>query len=65
MRDRLVHVQIGQCRLLACDDDIDVLATAQAMIGDGEQRVGVRRQVDPHHLGPLVGDVVDEAGILV
>ena len=65
MRDRRVHVQIRQCRLLARDDDVDVVAAAQAVIGHRQQCVGVRRQVHPHHFGPLVGDVVDEAGILM
>ena len=35
------------------------------MIGDPEQRVGVRRKVDADDVGLLVGDEVDEAGILV
>jgi hypothetical protein len=35
------------------------------MIGNGQQRVCIRRQVPPSHLGSLVGDVVDEAGILM
>ena len=65
MRDRRFHVQIRQRRLLARHDDVDVVAAAQAVIGHRQQRVGVRRQVHPHHLGPLVGDVVDEAGILM
>ncbi len=65
MRDRRVHVQIRQRRLLARHDHVDVVAAAQAVIGHRQQRVGVRRQVHPHHLGPLVGDVVDETGILM
>ena len=63
--DRLVHVQVLQGRLLARHDHVDRVAHAQALVGDGEQRVGVRRQVDPDHLGLLVDDVVDEARILV
>lgn len=38
---------------------------AQAMVGHRQQRVAVRRQIDPDDLGALVGDQVDEAGILV
>ena len=53
------------CRLLAGDDEVDVVAAAQAVIGDGEQRVGVGRQVDADDVGFLVGDVIDEAGVLV
>ena len=65
MQDRLVHRQIGQGRLLAGDDDVDVVATAQAVIGDRQQGVRVGRQVDPDDVGLLVDDVVDEAGVLV
>ena len=51
--------------LLAGDDDVDVVAAAQAVVGDRQQRVGVGRQVDADDLGLLVDDVVDEAGVLV
>ena len=58
---------VSQCgaRLLAGHDDVDVVAAAQAVVGHREQRVGVRRQVDPDDLGLLVHDVVDEARVLV
>ena len=52
-------------RVLAGDDDVDVVAGAQAVVHRGQQGVGVRRQVDPHDLGLLVHDVVDEPGVLV
>jgi hypothetical protein len=35
------------------------------MVGDPEQRVGVRRKIDPDDVGFLVGDEIDEAGILM
>jgi hypothetical protein len=35
------------------------------MVGDGQERVRVRREVHADDLGLLVHDVVDEAGILV
>ena len=63
--DRVVHRQVVEGRLLAGDDDVDVVATAETVVGDGEQRVRVRRQVDADELGLLVDHVVDEAGILV
>ena len=65
MLDGLVHRQPLRRGLLAGDDDVDVIAAAQAMIGDRQQAVGVGRQVDADHLGLLVDDVVDEAGVLV
>ena len=65
MLDRLVHAQPLRRRLLAGDDHVDVVAAAQTVIRHRKQRVGVRRQVDPDHLGLLVDHVVDEAGILM
>ena len=63
--DRLVHRQPLRRRLLAGDDDIDVVPAAQAVIGDRQQAVGVGRQVDADDLGLLVDDVVDEPGVLM
>src|SRR5207253_842859 len=60
-----VHVQPYRCRLLAGDDDVDVVAAAQAVVGHRQQGVGIRRQVHPDHVGLLVHHVVDEAGVLV
>ena len=60
-----VDVEVLQRRLLAGDDDVDVVAAAQAMIDHGQQRVRIRRQIDAHHFRFLVGDVIDEARILV
>ena len=65
VQDGVVHVQPGRRGLLAGDDDVDVVAAAQAVVGDRQQGVGVRRQVDPDDLGLLVHHVVDEAGVLV
>ena len=63
--DRVVHRQPLRCRLLAGDDDVDVVPAAQAVIGDRQQAVGVRRQVDADDLGLLVGNVVDEPRVLM
>ena len=52
--DRRVHVEPLRRRLLARDDDVDVVPAAQAVIGDREQRVGVRRQIDADDLRLLV-----------
>ena len=65
VRDRFVHVEIRQRGLLAGDDDVDVVAAAQTVIGHREQRVAVRRQVHPGQLGSLVGDEIDEARVLM
>ena len=65
VRHGLLHRQPLRRRRLAGHDHVDVVARAQAVVGHREQRVGVRRQVDPHDLGLLVDHVVDEAGVLV
>ena len=65
MLDRLVHRQPLRRRLLAGNDDVDVVPAAQAVIGDRQQAVGVGRQVDADDLGLLVDDVIDKSGILM
>ena len=35
------------------------------MLGHGQQRVGIRREIDPDDLGALVRDMIDETGVLV
>ena len=52
-------------RLLADDDDVDVVTAPQAVVGHREQAVGIGRQVHTNDLGLLVHDMVDEAGVLM
>ena len=47
--------------MLAGDDDVDVMAAAQAVIHHREQAIGIRRQIHAHDFGFLVDDVIDEA----
>ena len=63
--ERLVHRQPLRGRLLAGDDDVDVVSAAQTMIGHREQAVGIGRQVDADDLSLLIDDMVDKAGVLV
>ena len=63
--DGRVDVEPLPLRLLAGDDQVDVVAAAQAVIGDRQQAVGVGRQIDARDVGLLVGDVIDEARVLV
>jgi hypothetical protein len=35
--------------MLSRDDDIDVVAAAQAMVEHRQEAIGVRRQIDAHH----------------
>src|SRR5262249_23605619 len=65
MRDGRIHLQPVWRRLLSGDDEVDVVAAAQAMIGDGEKAIRVRRKIDADDLGFLVGHVIDKAGILM
>ncbi len=41
------------------------MATLQAVVHNRQQAVGIGRQVNPHDIGLLVDDVVDEAGVLM
>jgi hypothetical protein len=45
MFDRLVHRQPLRGRLFACYHDVDIVATAQAMIGHRKEGVRVRRKM--------------------
>ncbi len=65
VRHRVLHRHQVEHRLLARDHDVDVVPRAQAVVGHRQQRVGVRRQVHPHHGGLLVDHHVQEAGVLV
>jgi hypothetical protein len=49
-----VHVEPLRGRLLAGDNHVYVVATAQAMVRHGEQRVRVGRQIDPNDFRFLV-----------
>ena len=61
----LVHAEILQMGLFVRDDYIDVIAGAQAVVGDAEETICVRRQVNADYTGAFVGDHVEEAGILM
>ena len=63
--DCLVDGEPLRLGLLAGHNQVNVMAAAQAVIRHREQRVGVRRQIDANHIGLLVHQVVDEAGVLV
>src|ERR1700732_4004669 len=65
MLDGRFHVEPLQRRLLSSNDDVYVVAAAEAVIGYGKEGVGIRRQVNAHDVGLLVYDVVDEARVLV
>ena len=61
----LLGVEPVGLRLLAGDHDVDVVPRAQAVVVRRQQRVRVRRQVDPHDRRVLVHHHVEEPGVLV
>ena len=63
--DGRIHVEVLQVRLLVGHNHVDVLGTAQAVIGYAQQAVGVGRQIDADDLRTFVGDDVQKAGILM
>src|SRR6476661_6044103 len=65
VHDRVVHREVVERRLLARDDHVHIVTAAQAVVGDGQERVRVRREIDADDLGLLVHHVVDEAGVLM
>ena len=65
MRDGLVHGHVLQVLLLVADDHVDVVGALEAMIGDAEQGIHIRRQVDAANIRALVHHQVEEARILV
>lgn len=65
MLDRSIHVEPLERPLFARHDNVHVIATAETMVGHGQERIGVGREIDTDDLGFLVDDVIDKAGILM
>ena len=65
MRDRIVHRQVVERRLLPGHDHVDVVAAAEAVVRHRQQAVRIRSEVDADDLRLLVHDVVDEARVLM
>ena len=63
--DGFIHAHPLRSGLFAGDDQVDIVAAAQAVVGNGEQAVGVGGQIDAHDVGLLVEQVIDEARVLV
>ena len=51
--------------LLVGDDDVDVVAALQAVIGHAQQGVDIGGKVDTGNGGTLVDHHVEEAGVLM
>ena len=61
----LLHSQPLWTRMFGGDDDVHVVAGADAVVKAAQQAVCIRRQVQADNVGLLVGDVVEEAGVLM
>ena len=61
----IFHSEVLQMVLFVRDNDVDVIARAQAMIRHAKQAVCVGRQIDADYIGALIGDHVKKSGILV
>ena len=51
--------------MLGGDDDVYIVAGADAVVKAAQQAVCIRGQVQADDVGLLVGDVVEEAGVLM
>ena len=63
--DGLLHGEVLHSRVLGGHDHIDIVAAADTVVNAAEQAVGIGRQVQPHHIGGLVGNMVQKAGVLM
>jgi hypothetical protein len=52
-------------RLLVGDNHIDIVNSSQAVIGDRQQAVRIRRQIDARDARAFVGDHIEESRILM
>ena len=51
--------------MLGGHQHVDIVLTADTMVEAGQQAVGVGGQIEAHHVGFLVGQMIQEAGILM
>ena len=63
--DGRLHIEPLPFGLLAGNDQVDVVAAAKAVVGDREQTVRIRRQINADDIGLLARDMIDEAGVLM
>ena len=62
---RLVHGEPLGAGMLAGHHDVHIVPALDAVVEHAQQAVGVRGQIDAHHVRLLVCHVVQEAGVLV
>lgn len=65
MRLGVLLVQVLQVLLLIVHNTVDVVLALEAVVHGGQHSVAVDGQVDSHDVGALVGEDVEETGVLV
>ena len=65
MPDRGVHVEPLRCRVLARDDNVDVVAAAEAVVHHAQEAIRVGRKIHADDFRFLVARVIDETGVLM
>ena len=65
MLDGCLHIEPLEFRLLAGNDHVHIIPTAQTVIGDGKQTVRVRRKVYTDEAGLFIHNEINEARVLV
>ena len=60
-----IDVQPLPHRLFAGHNHVNVIAAAQTVVTDRQEAVRIGRQIDAHHIGFFVRDMIDETGILM
>src|SRR5262249_4047835 len=65
VQNRRVDLKPIRRWLLSRDDEVDVVAAAEAVIGNRQQCISIRRKIDADDIGFLIGYVIDKAGVLV
>ena len=65
VRDGVVHGEVLQVVLFVGNDDVNVVHTAETVIGDGKQAIDIRGKVDAGYVSALIADDINEARILV
>ncbi|KAG9954467.1 D-xylulose 5-phosphate/D-fructose 6-phosphate phosphoketolase, partial [Aureobasidium melanogenum] len=63
--DGVLHVQILKVVLLVGNNNIDVVGGLQTVVHSAEKAVGIRRKVDTDNFRRLVGNNIEETGVLV
>ena len=65
MSDRLIYGQILEMGLFIRNNDINLIDTLETAIGDRQETIYVRGQINSHHLSTFVGYQIKKPRILM